>query len=101
DGMLPHLNARDVTFTAISRAPLAQVESFKRRMGWKFPWASSNGSDFNYDYHVSFRTDDLAKGKVHYNYEETNAPPFEEFPGLSVFFKDKTGEVFHTYSTYA
>src|SRR5437016_5820094 len=101
DGMLPHLNARDVTFTAISRAPLPQIEGFKKRMGWRFKWVSSGGSDFNYDYHVSFKKDDLAKGKVYYNYAEENAPPFEEFPGLSVFFKEKTGEVFHTYSTYA
>ena len=70
-------------------------------MGWRFKWASSNGTDFNYDYHVSFKQDDLAEGKVTYNYEEMKAPPFEEFPGLSVFFKDKTGEVFHTYSAYA
>jgi predicted dithiol-disulfide oxidoreductase (DUF899 family) len=70
-------------------------------MGWRFKWASSNGTDFNYDYGVSFKQDELAKGKVIYNYEEMKPPPFEEFPGLSAFFKDEKGDVFHTYSTYA
>jgi predicted dithiol-disulfide oxidoreductase (DUF899 family) len=100
DGMLPHLEHRDVTFTAVSRAPLADIEKFKRRMGWKFNWASSYGSDFNYDYGVSFTKADLAKGKVFYNYEDMKAPPFEEFPGLSAFIRDGN-DVFHTYSTYA
>jgi predicted dithiol-disulfide oxidoreductase (DUF899 family) len=100
DGALPHLAARDVTMVAVSRAPLAKLEAFKKRMGWRFPWASSNGSDFNYDYHVSFTKDELANGKVYYNYTEMEFPA-EEAPGASVFYKDKTGGVFHTYSTYA
>ncbi len=99
DGSLIHLAQRDVAFTAISRAPLREIEAFKKRMGWRFPWASSNGSDFNYDYHVSFTKDELAKGKVYYNYTEAHFPS-EEAPGLSVFYRDKTGGVFHTYSTY-
>lgn len=101
DGALPHLHHRDVTFTAISRATLAEIEPFKKRMGWKFPWASSNGTDFNFDYGVSFRTDELDAGSVNYNYEPMKPPPFQEFPGLSVFYKDDCGRVFHTYSTYA
>src|SRR5256886_7917256 len=101
DGMLPHLSARDVTFSAISRASIAQIESFKKRMGWRFKWVSSGGNDFNYDYQVSFKKEDLAKGKVRYNYEETNAPPFEDFPGLSVFVRDEPGNVFHTYSAFS
>jgi len=100
DGMLPHLNARDVTFTAISRAPLAQIEEFKWRLGWKFPWASSNGNDFNYDYHVSFTKEERALGKVNYNYGMTEFPS-EEGPGVSVFYKDENGDIFHTYSAYA
>jgi predicted dithiol-disulfide oxidoreductase (DUF899 family) len=100
DGMLPHLNARDVTFTAVSRAPLAQIEAFKRRMGWRFPWASSFGNDFNFDYNVSFTKDQVANGQMYYNYE-MGGPPIEELPGTSVFYKDAEGDVFHTYSSYA
>jgi len=108
DGSLVHLAQRDVTLTAISRAPLPQIEAFKKRMGWRFPWVSSYGSDFNYDYHVSFSNDktaagakdEKAAGKVYYNYQETEFPS-EEGPGASVFYKDKTGGIFHTYSTYA
>jgi predicted dithiol-disulfide oxidoreductase (DUF899 family) len=99
DGAIVHLAHRDVAFTAISRAPLPQIQAFQKRMGWRFPWASSNGSDFNYDYHVSFTKDELAAGQVYYNYEETTFPS-EEAPGLSVFYKDKARAVFHTYSTY-
>ena len=99
DGMLPHINARDVTFTAISRGPLPQIAAFKKRMGWKFNWVSSYETDFNYDYHVSFAPEERAKGKVQYNYSETNFPS-EEGPGASVFFKDAAGNIFHTYSTF-
>jgi predicted dithiol-disulfide oxidoreductase (DUF899 family) len=100
DGMLPHLAARDVTMMAVSRAPLAEIEAFKKRMGWRFKWVSSYGNDFNHDYHVSFTKEELAKGKVYYNYDMT-AFPSEEGPGASVFYKDGTGGVFHTYSSYA
>jgi predicted dithiol-disulfide oxidoreductase (DUF899 family) len=100
DGSLVHLAHRDVTLTAVSRAPLPRIEAFQKRMGWRFPWASSYGSDFNYDFHVSFTKDEMATGKVYYNYQETEFPS-EEGPGASVFYKDKTGAVFHTYSTYA
>ena len=100
DGALVHLNARDVTLVVVSRAPLPQIETFKRRMGWPFTWVSSYENDFNYDYHVSFTKDDMAKGTVHYNYAMT-AFGSEEAPGISVFYKDGTGDVFHTYSAYA
>ncbi len=99
DGSLIHLAHRDVTLTAISRAPLPQIEAFKNRMGWRFPWASSFGSNFNYDYHVSFSKEERAGGKVYYNYDETDFPS-DEGPGVSVFYKDNAGNVFHTYSTY-
>ena len=99
DGATVHLAHRDVTLAVISRAPIAEILAFKNRMGWKFPWVSSFGSDFNFDYHVSFRPEERT-GKVDYNYESTEFPS-EEAPGLSVFFKDPSGEVFHTYSSYA
>ncbi len=101
DGCLPHLNARDVTFTAISRAPMDQIAPFKKRMGWKFNWVSSGGNDFNYDYHVSFTKAELAKGSVYHNYAQMPAPPVEDFPGVSVFYKDAAGDIFHTYSCYS
>jgi len=100
DGSVVHLAHRDVTLTAVSRAPLSQIEAFKKRMGWRFPWASSYGTEFNHDYHVSFTKDERATGKVYYNYAETQFPS-EEGPGASVFYKDATGAIFHTYSTYA
>ena len=100
DGNVVHLNARDVTLAVVSRAPLQQIEAFRKRMGWHFKWVSSYGSDFNYDYHVSFTPEEMSEGKVHYNYGP-NGFPSEEAPGVSVFYKDANGEVFHTYSSYA
>jgi predicted dithiol-disulfide oxidoreductase (DUF899 family) len=99
DGIPIHLNHRDVTFTAVSRAPLAKIEAYKKRMGWSFPWVSSYGSDFNYDFHVSFTEEQLAAGMVDYNYGLIEGD--EELPGVSVFYKNERGEVFHTYSCYA
>jgi predicted dithiol-disulfide oxidoreductase (DUF899 family) len=99
DGANQHLTHHDVTFVAISRAPLAKLEAYKRRMGWRFPWVSSAGSDFNYDYHVSFTPAEIAKGKVYYNYETADAS-IDELPGSSVFYKDEAGNIFHTYSSY-
>jgi len=102
DGALPHLQNHDVTLTAISRAPLAEIEAYKKRMGWRFNWVSSHNNDFNYDYHVSFTPEELAKGKVFYNFTEIDAAnAFEELPGMSAFYRDEAGNVFHTYSTYA
>jgi predicted dithiol-disulfide oxidoreductase (DUF899 family) len=100
DGAIPHIQARDITFVAISRAPLAEIEVFKKRMGWNFNWVSSFGTDFNFDYGVSFREDARQKGEVEYNYK-TMKSKAEEMPGASAFAKDATGNVFHTYSTYA
>jgi len=100
DGMRVHLAARDITLVAVSRAPLAEIEVFKKRMGWGFKWVSSHGTDFNLDYQVSREPGKTAEEKVLYNYE-MQAFPSEERPGLSVFHKDAAGEVFHTYSTYA
>ena len=100
DGALAHLNARDVAYTAVSRATTPEIQSFKKRMGWHFPWVSSNQNDFNFDYHVSFSKDHGSNGKVQYNYAEREFPS-EEAPGLSVFCKNAAGEIFHTYSTYA
>ncbi len=99
DGVLPHLANRDVTLVAVSRAPLAEIDAFKRRMGWQFPWVSSYGTAFNRDFHVSFTKDEVASGKMHYNYAEQLFPS-EEGPGFSVFVKDAQGGIFHTYSTY-
>ena len=100
DGSVVHLAHRDVTLLAVSRAPLPQIDKFRKRMGWRFKWVSSYGNDFNFDYHVSFTKDDMAKGKVYYNYEMREFPS-EEAPGSSVFYKDGTGDIFHTYSSYA
>ena len=100
EGSSVHLAHRDVTFVVVSRAPLPKIEAFKKRMGWRFKWVSSHGSDFNFDYHVSFTKDEVAKGKVYYNYEMTEFSS-EEAPGVSVFYKDEAREIFHTYSAYA
>jgi predicted dithiol-disulfide oxidoreductase (DUF899 family) len=99
DGALPHLAARDVTMVMVSRAPLTKIEAFKKRLGWHFKWVSSHGSDFNADFQVSFTKEELAQGKVSYNYTMQEFPSAEA-PGLSVFYKDADGDVFHTYSTY-
>ena len=100
DGALPHLAQRDVSFVAVSRAPLSKIEPFKKRMGWRFAWVSSFGTDFNYDYHASFTPEEMAKGKVEYNFDLVEFPSAEA-PGISVFYKDKSGTIFHTYSAYA
>jgi predicted dithiol-disulfide oxidoreductase (DUF899 family) len=94
-----HLKHRDVTLVAISRAPLSKIETFKRRIGWSFKWLSSSGNDFNFDYRVSFKPDELAKGEVNYNYRQRKNS-MAEHPGISVFYKDPSGAVFHTYSCY-
>ena len=100
DGMAIHLAHRDTTLAVVSRAPYAEIAAFKKRMGWRFPWHSSFGSDFNFDYHVSFTPEEMAGGQVYYNYE-MGGTPAEELPGLSVFAKGADGSVFHTYSAYA
>jgi len=99
DATLAHLAQRDVAFLAVSRATLQEIERFRRRMGWRFKWVSSHASDFNYDFGVSFKPDERVDGKVFYNFGMV-AFPQEEAPGISVFFKDDAGAVFHTYSTF-
>jgi len=99
DGSVVHLAARDVRLVAVSRAPLAQIEAFQKRMSWRFKWVSSYGNDFNRDYHVSFTKDEIAKGEVYYNYHLEKFPS-EEAPGVTVLYKDAAGDIFHTYSTY-
>jgi len=99
DGVTVHLAHRDVTFVAISRAPLPEIERFRRRMGWQFRWVSSHGTDFNYDFGVSFTPEEVAKGELNYNFGKW-PHAYDEWPGVSVFFKNDANEVFHTYSTY-
>lgn len=102
DGTLPHLNNHDVTLVAVSRAPIEKIEAYKKRMGWKFPWVSSFSNDFNFDYHVSFTKEQLAGEKVFYNFNDMDAANGnDELPGLSAFYKDEAGNIFHTYSSYA
>ena len=90
---------RDVTLAIVSRAPLAEIEAFKKRIGWRFKWVSSFGSDFNYDYHESFTKDEIATGQVYYN-SSMGKPEGEEASGASVFYNDPRGDIFHTYSSY-
>jgi predicted dithiol-disulfide oxidoreductase (DUF899 family) len=102
DGSLPHLNHHDVTLVAVSRAPLEKIEAYRKRMAWKFPWVSSFANNFNFDYHVSFTKDDLAGKSIFYNFEAIDAAEGnDELPGLSAFYRDEAGNVFHTYSSYA
>jgi predicted dithiol-disulfide oxidoreductase (DUF899 family) len=100
NGIVVHLNQRDVTMIAVSRAPYSKIEEYKKRMGWNFKWVSSYDNDFNFDYHVSFTPEELSKKKAFYNYnlQDTHSPERE---GVSVFYKDTAGNVFHTYSAYA
>lgn len=98
-GMLPHLAQRDVAVALVSRAPIAEIERFRQRMGWQLTWVSSHGNSFNRDFQVSFTPEEIATGEVFYNYAKRPFPQ-SEAPGISVFCKDETGAVFHTYSTY-
>jgi len=100
NGICVHLNHRDITLVAVSRARLETLQAYKKRMAWTFKWVSSFGSDFNRDYHVSFTPDEMKKGEMYYNFGITKFPS-EEGPGISVFYKNEQGDVFHTYSCYA
>jgi predicted dithiol-disulfide oxidoreductase (DUF899 family) len=100
DGAAIHLAHRDVALLAVSRAPLARIEAYKKRMGWRFPWVSSFGGDFNFDYGVSFAPETVAAGRAIYNFAPTKTS-MSELPGISVFTRDESGAVFHTYSCYA
>jgi len=99
-GAIPHLAARDTTLVTVSRAPLKEIEAFRQRMGWDFPWLSSHGSDFNFDFGVSFTPEQRERGGPNYNFG-TIAFGGEEAPGLSVFTRGDDGAVYHTYSTYS
>jgi predicted dithiol-disulfide oxidoreductase (DUF899 family) len=104
DGPSPHLQQHNTGIVAVSRAPLAKLLAYRERMGWHFPWVSSFDSDFNYDFHVSFRKEQIAEREVDYNFGTITVDPRyidEELPGLSVFAKDEAGEIFLTYATYA
>ena len=98
NSIIVHLNHRDANLVAISRAPLAKLQAYRKRMGWSFQWVSSSGNDFNYDYQVSPTPDEVAKGESYYNYRMGKTRG--EMPGISVFHKDADGNIFHTYSTY-
>jgi len=98
-GVLVHLQNHDLSYAAVARAPLHEIEAVRARMGWRFRWVSSYHSDFNYDFHVSFTAAEIAAGRAYYNYRHTNMA-LEDLSGDSVFFRDDTGQIFHTYSTY-
>jgi predicted dithiol-disulfide oxidoreductase (DUF899 family) len=102
EGILTHLNHHDVTYAAVARAPIAEIEAVRKRMGWKFPWVSSHGSDFNYDFDVSFRSEDVAAGRALYNFAQAPdwAAGMEDLSGDSVLFKDADGAIYLTYSTF-
>jgi predicted dithiol-disulfide oxidoreductase (DUF899 family) len=99
NGIDVHLRHRDVSFVAISRAPFAQLDAYRKRMGWSFKWLSAHGSDFNYDYYVAFTAEDLASGRALWNYAR-QTPPVQDMVGISAFYKDARGAIFHTYSCY-
>ncbi len=100
NGIDIHLKHRDVTMIAISKAPLKKLEAYQTRMGWNFLWVSSLGNDFNRDYYVSFTSEEIQKGEMYYNYQNTQYPS-EELAGVSVFYKDNSGTIYHTYSTFS
>lgn len=100
EGALVHLTHHDVSYAAVSRAPFAKIDAYKRRMGWRFNWVSSFGNDFNYDFNVSFTPEQIASGEVYYNYARRPIQS-DEMSGRSVFYKDGSGEIFHTYSAFA
>ena len=99
NGIIVHLNHRDVTMVAVSKAPFEKLEAYRKRMAWTFKWVSSSGNDFNRDYHVSFTPEEMQKGEMYHNYT-TMKFAVEEAPGISVFYRDEQGEMFHTYSCY-
>jgi len=102
DGILPHLENHDVSYVVVARAPIEEIEVLRKRMGWKFRWVSSYHSDFNYDFNVSFTRERAASGHAIYNYGAApeGAIELEDLSGDSVFYKDETGQIFHTYSTF-
>ena len=101
DPIIVHLAARDVSMVTISRAPLEKLLSFRKRMGWSFKWVSSLDSEFNWDFNVSFTSEQVESGDMFYNYRQGKEFPVAEAPGLSVFYQNENGELFHTYSVFA
>ncbi len=103
DGILPHLENHDVNYAVVARAPIEEIEVVRKRMGWKFLWISSFGNDFNYDFHVTFKPEDVTAGRAQYNFRP--APEWtanvQDLSGRSVFYKDEAGAIFHTYSAYS
>jgi predicted dithiol-disulfide oxidoreductase (DUF899 family) len=99
EAALQHLERHDVKFVSVARAPLAEIEAFKRRMGWRFDWVSSFGNDFNYDFDASFTKEAIESGEACYNYRKGKLP-LEDLSGFSVFAKDEEGGIFHTYSAF-
>jgi predicted dithiol-disulfide oxidoreductase (DUF899 family) len=100
EGLLAHLENHDVSYVAVARAPIDEIEVVRKRMDWRFPWVSSYHSDFNYDFNVSFKPEEMAAGNAFYNFSRAN-PGLEDLSGSSIFFKDDAGQIFHTYSSYA
>ena len=100
DPLVVHLRHRDVTLVIASRAPLEKITAYRERMGWSFKWVSSYESRFNWDFHVSFSQEELDSGKAYYNYQEGTRFPVTEAPGISSFFKDESGTVYHSYSSF-
>jgi predicted dithiol-disulfide oxidoreductase (DUF899 family) len=100
NGIVVHLNHRDINLVAVSRAPFDKLKAYKKRMGWTFKWISSIENDFNRDYHVSFTSHEMKKGEMFYNFRIGKFPS-EEAPGITVFYKNQQGELFHTYSCYS
>lgn len=100
DGARQHFEHKDLSFAAVSRAPLAKLQSYRKRMGWGFTWVSSAGNDFNRDFHVSFPNGTRESG-IQYNFAQQPDPGIDELPGASMFYRDDSGAIYHTYSTYA
>lgn len=100
DSVNLHLGQRDTALAVISRAPWQEIEPFKKRMGWQFQWLSSNGNDFNFDFHVSFTPENIKSGQAVYNYAKLGMD-IDEREGVSAFYRDKKGDIYHTYSSYA
>lgn len=100
DAARQHFEHNDLSFVAVSRGPLDKLQTYRKRMGWKFRWVSSANTDFNYDYNVSFPPERAVNGKIFYNFETTDAE-IDELPGYSVFYKSEDGQIYHTYSSYS
>jgi predicted dithiol-disulfide oxidoreductase (DUF899 family) len=102
EGLLEHLENHDISYVAVARAPIEEIETVRKRMGWRFTWVSSYHSDFNYDFGVSFTAEQVASGRALYNFQQAPewAAGVEDLSGDSVFYRDESGQIFHTYSTY-